>query len=141
MKRPDSKIIRDNPGKTPEELLLNFGLSQEGYEELIKRNQDAPGTNTGTEADQQDTSPTPEPQKAPEMVQMETPAPAAKAQEIVQKQAPVSAVPKISDYANRPAKSQVARVKNLKSGTTTVLARAAAENMARRYPNEFQIVG
>lgn len=114
MTAKDQKLIEANPGKTAYQL-LELGLSQKGFTELSGMQQTARTAPTYT----------PKNELIPEKVELT-------AKHIAQ--------PVLMPHVAAINVSDTVQLYNKKTGKTTSIQRVNAQKMARKYPNEFQIL-
>lgn len=135
----DNKIIADNPGKEPYEL-VHLGLSDEAYQRLTKE-QDK--KQKPAKAEKKATAKKADP--APE-VQEETPEPQEQKKAVptivVQQEGRevIAAAPKTDIPATFHRTDGVALVRDDRTGQTSKLNRAVAQRMAQKRPH-IKIIG
>ena len=114
MTAKDQKLIDANPGKTAYQL-LELGLSQKGFTELSATQQTA--------------------RIAPQYVSKNELIP-----DKVELTAKHIAQPILMPHVGVINVTDTVRLYNKKTGKTTNIQRVNAEKMARKYPNEFQVL-
>lgn len=135
----DNKIIADNPGKEPYEL-VHLGLSDEAYQRLTKeQDKKQKPAKAGKKATAKKADPAPE-------VQEETPEPQEQKKAVptivVQQEGRtvVAAAPKTDVPATFHRTDGIALVRDDRTGQTSKLNRAVAQRMAQKRPY-LKIIG
>lgn len=120
----DAKIIRENPDKSPYELMTDFGLSEKAYNRLLEQE----SVERAAPKVQAESQPNP---KSSGAIQPE------KVEKVKGKSANQPALSSLP--TQQPGVFQTVKIVG-GSGVPQTMNRKMAEDMVRRYPNEFKII-